>query len=118
FSAETRITLFSPAANYLGIHHRDLVCGETPTRARAHARSKWQLARISGAARYMETSRVAIRCRIYRRMTLEDSSPRSTLTHPHGFGEKIMNVALAGYVGPACRKVKPHSGSSLTPRRP
>ncbi|KYN19919.1 hypothetical protein ALC57_07688, partial [Trachymyrmex cornetzi] len=57
-------------------------------------------------------------CRIYRRMTPEDNSTRSTLTYPHGFGEKIMNVALAGYVGPACRKVKLHSGSSLTPRRP
>jgi len=57
-------------------------------------------------------------CRIYRRMTPEDNSTRSTLTYPHGFGEKIMNVALAGYVGPACRKVKLHSESSLTPRRP
>ncbi|KYN40335.1 hypothetical protein ALC56_05280 [Trachymyrmex septentrionalis] len=49
--------------------------------------------------------------RIYRRMTPEDNSTRSTLTYPHGFGEKIMNVALAGYVGPACRKVKLHSGN-------
>jgi len=57
-------------------------------------------------------------CCIYRRMTPEDNSTRSTLTYPHGFGEKIMNVALAGYVGPACRKVKLHSESSLTPRRP
>ncbi|KYQ54475.1 hypothetical protein ALC60_06622, partial [Trachymyrmex zeteki] len=68
--------------------------------------ARWQLARISGAARY-----ATICCRIYRRMIPEDNSTRSTLTYPHGFEEKIMNVALAGYVGPACRKVKLHSGN-------
>ncbi|KYN19918.1 hypothetical protein ALC57_07687 [Trachymyrmex cornetzi] len=59
YTPRKRMTLSPPVVNYLRIHHRDLVCGETPARKPLLSTgSKWQLARISGAARYATIANV------------------------------------------------------------
>ncbi|KYN40336.1 hypothetical protein ALC56_05281 [Trachymyrmex septentrionalis] len=106
------MTLFSPVANYLGIHHRDLVCGETPPHEkhffRRGARSKWQLARISGAARYTQQQQTSTR------RILSKLQRVRTRRHSVVHSREIRSVFLRQY----CENTRVYRGEGALAFRP